>query len=959
MRICLIPPSPHPTILYGLTFPSVLALPGFSPNATIGPAWSSQLQLLSSVLQLEPPSNIHMLDRAVGLVARVEELCMDVPQKEIMVKFVDGRAIIIPMNSDCVRILLGVAVDVKGCNEPESQRSSMESGAYPGSTTGSIEDPPPSPTKSSKRGKHKRQRSLLFSLISLLVPKSLSSSSSRPPPPSSVPPPTPLPPLPTPKRVFLISPQRPSFASAQPDPEFLRKRARAALIDVWRRHVVSALTPQHLPAAGYIEWTLISMASKLRAEIDTFKTVESRRGIRVDSTKSGRNRHRKTQSESRTALDFGDRTLDCESQQWRCRAPSPYPGMFEGEDSDRVVYPRQDKDEWGVRYVHHLSPSDDAGHFLVDYDHYNDSLLGEPFAFGDDQDDNERLPFELGLVERYDGDIGGRLSNFGLACGDHDGSKLADTRFDLSRSPLIPSDVKDDGESDDSQVSLRTPEEGEALPLGPPVCLEHDTPSAAQPGLVSRVASSCPRPRIASAKYSRAHSTSSPPPTLSLPLSSSPYSSHYRDPEAEELIASRLAHLDQICAVLEIVRSRAREEGWRQFKATMIGAKNDWMDTETERSLESKAKRRAWSSGIKISAPYSCASRSAPNVWDGSFSTHKMSTGPSGLTSSRGIPRVRGPIVPTGLSLGIPVQSSPLAKCAWGTEGAATSTPSKYGDLGLMRTPKVKGGKKSSRVHFADSVTKLLPVREDESEDAFEPEVTAFGFPQAVPVPVSSDGVEVVQGPSDSEDALYFCPTQPRVRTTSIYVGPPSPPPLPMFRPSTPPPIYQAAVGGDISDPASDGEGRLDASALLLHPLSSLSISSSQQSPPRPSLISNPSFVPRPRAVSLPTARSYAEVNKTRRISDQYGSGRCEDLSQAYASPPPEGPLVVSATPAPHEQYPRYAHIQSPIPSSKKSMTASILGRVGKEVAFEQNGSEFTVGIEVALGRAEEGRVVW
>lgn len=168
MLIRLVPPSPHPTVLYGLTFPSFLPLHNLGPGATIPAAWSSQLQILTSVLYLEPPSSIHMLDRAVGLVARVREVTMDVLQKEIDVRFVDGRAVIIPMNSDCIQMLSSVVVDVKGCSEPESPRNSMEGSACPGSTAGSTEglSSGGSPTKSPKPGRHKRQRSLLFSLIS-------------------------------------------------------------------------------------------------------------------------------------------------------------------------------------------------------------------------------------------------------------------------------------------------------------------------------------------------------------------------------------------------------------------------------------------------------------------------------------------------------------------------------------------------------------------------------------------------------------------------------------------------------------------------------------------------------------------------------------------------------------------------------------------------------------------------
>ena len=172
MLIRLVPPSPHPTILYGVTFPSVLALHDLGPSATIPAAWSSQLQIITSILQFEPPSSIHMLDRAVGLVARVHEVSMDVSQKEFVLRFVDGRVTNIPMNSDCVRMLLGVVLDVKGCSESESQRGSMDGSACSGSTVASTEDPPSGkcPTKSPKPGKHKRQRSLLFSLMSYVRP---------------------------------------------------------------------------------------------------------------------------------------------------------------------------------------------------------------------------------------------------------------------------------------------------------------------------------------------------------------------------------------------------------------------------------------------------------------------------------------------------------------------------------------------------------------------------------------------------------------------------------------------------------------------------------------------------------------------------------------------------------------------------------------------------------------------
>ncbi|KAH0831258.1 hypothetical protein J3R83DRAFT_13891 [Lanmaoa asiatica] len=846
MLIRLVPPSPHPTILYAVTFPNVLPLHDLGPSATLPAAWSSQLQIITSILQLKPPSSIHALDRAVGLVARVHEVSMDVPQKEFMVRFVDGREISIPMNSDCVRMLLSVAVDVKGCSEPESQRNSMEGSACPGSTVGSAENLPPggNPTKPPKSGKHKRQRSFLFSLISSLVPKSLSLSS--PSPPSSAPPPTPLPPLPVAGRVTSpASSRQTSFASAQLIQNFF-----------------AGGPEQPSLMSGGVTSQQLSHLNNLQLEIQSIETVGSR-GFGVSGTRAGGNKHRRTRSEGRNALDFGHRSDDCELEQWRCRAPSPFPDMLDTEDIDRVVYPRREQaDEWGVRYLYDPRSSGEADVFAVEYDGHNDNLLGEHFTVGDDWDDNERLTLELSHIGRHGTTgIGERSSNFddthlhqadfGLDYSNVDGSRLADTAFDVSRCPLTPSDVNDDGESDDSQTSLRTPEDGEVLPLAPlsQGSAQHATRSASQPPLVSRVSSSRPRSRNASAQYSSVPSTPvqvSRPPTPSTPRFSSLHDFEYRDAQVDEFIASRFAYLDRIYTALGIVRSRAREEGWKLVRATSIGAENEWMDAEAESSLEIKGKRRAWSSGIKI------------------LSTFMSSRRPPGLTSpSTGVPQVRGPIVPTGLSLGIPVRSSPLAMYVWGADDGQKSTPSKYGILNSVHSTETIEGKRSSRVTFADSVTRLFPVYEDEGENSIEPvQVNAVGFPQAVPVSVSAEDTEcgLIEGLADNEDdPFYFCPSRPRTRTTSMYVMSPTPsapssPVLPMLRPSTPPPSYQAAVSAGVSTTANDEEGRLDASALLLQPLSSIS-SSPQSLSSRPSLSSNPPFVPRPRAASLPTPR--------------------------------------------------------------------------------------------------------
>ena len=619
-------------------------------------------------------------------------------------------------------------------------------------------------------------------------------------------------------------------------------------------------------------------------------------------------------------------------------------------------------DEWGVRFVDYPRSYDNADIFEVEFNGHNDSLLAEHFIVGDDWDDNEQLTFELTRMRHHVAGTDTRSSHtadFGLDCSDDDNNRLADMTFDLSRIPLVPSDIND-GDLDDGQMSLRTPEDGEELPLTPPVHLlqgptQLATATAPQTSLVSRVTSSRPRPRSAPSHRRVSHSS------FHGPSSSSVHDSDFRDAHVDEIFYSHCEHLDRICTALEIVRSRAREEGWTLVRATTTGAKNGWMDAETERTLELKAKRRAWSSGIKIHAPY-LSTYCASQVRDGSFSALRSPMSPPGLTSSSKMsPRVRGPIVPTGLSLGIPLQTSPLAMYVRCADSGKSSIP---GILNTVHTIETIEGKRPSRVTFADSVTNLFPVCEDENEDSFPSvQVNGVGFPQAAPPVVSADESKVVDGPTDNEDDP-FCihPLRPRTRTTSMYVisptsTPPSSPTLPMFRPSTPPPSYQDAVGGDVPAAANEEQKRLDASALLLQPLSS--ISPLQSPPSRPQLICNPPFVSRSRAVSLPSIRPCSSTEKNYRTSFYHEEERCEDLSRTYASPPPEGPLVISAVPAPHEQYPRYAHVPLPVPAGKKSVNASILARTGKEVVFEQAGSEFTVGIEVALGRAEEGRVVW
>lgn len=165
MIINLIPPFSYRSISYDINFPCTLPFPDLPCPA----AWSAQSNLLIAVFRLENATNIHLFDKAVGLAARIREVKLDIPRRVIQVTFIDGRNAKFAMNTDCIRMLESVADDVRAFNEEEDQRSSLESSAC-ASTTSSTEDlhslSKGSSLRPHKLVKHKRQRSLLFSLIS-------------------------------------------------------------------------------------------------------------------------------------------------------------------------------------------------------------------------------------------------------------------------------------------------------------------------------------------------------------------------------------------------------------------------------------------------------------------------------------------------------------------------------------------------------------------------------------------------------------------------------------------------------------------------------------------------------------------------------------------------------------------------------------------------------------------------
>ena len=74
---------------------------------------------------------------------------------------------------------------------------------------------------------------------------------------------------------------------------------------------------------------------------------------------------------------------------------------------------------------------------------------------------------------------------------DEDPRRLMDTTFHFS-APVVPSDVNEDGDSDESHPSPRTPEDGEEIPLSVPSPVPLET--TVQELFVSRTSSSRPCP---------------------------------------------------------------------------------------------------------------------------------------------------------------------------------------------------------------------------------------------------------------------------------------------------------------------------------------------------------------------------------------------------------------------------------------------------------------------------------
>ena len=150
MFIRLIPHPPQSAVLFAVSYPDL-------PDALIPPSWSDQIRSLQHN-ELELPATMHTLDSAVGLTGIIMEITFDVPALTISCKMVDGVLDEWPLSEQgCLAALDAVVADVNESAELdrelelENERKCAVS---------------PSPFK----GRHKKQRSLLMTLVAYVSP---------------------------------------------------------------------------------------------------------------------------------------------------------------------------------------------------------------------------------------------------------------------------------------------------------------------------------------------------------------------------------------------------------------------------------------------------------------------------------------------------------------------------------------------------------------------------------------------------------------------------------------------------------------------------------------------------------------------------------------------------------------------------------------------------------------------
>ncbi|KAH9944899.1 hypothetical protein B0H21DRAFT_436235 [Amylocystis lapponica] len=262
MLIHLIPRQSHPTIFYSVS------LPDPCERVQMPAGWSAQLQRLHAD-EIDIPNTVFALDAATWLTAVIHDVTFDLPGGTVSCSFIDGQGVQWPLVGECIDALEQVVADVIQATAEKERESAPPA---------PLVQPEPS-VPEQKPTKHKKQRSLLMSLVSSFNKLSLNISMDSPVRSLATPPPSPRPPPPPP--TFLPPSNKVPF-TRRAAPRLwsrLQSRARATLVDTFRSFVLSELRARIAPGR-YATWAAHGMLR--RAEGHMAFLVEEAGGVLPD-----------------------------------------------------------------------------------------------------------------------------------------------------------------------------------------------------------------------------------------------------------------------------------------------------------------------------------------------------------------------------------------------------------------------------------------------------------------------------------------------------------------------------------------------------------------------------------------------------------------------------------------------------------------------------------------------------
>ncbi|PCH37417.1 hypothetical protein WOLCODRAFT_140849 [Wolfiporia cocos MD-104 SS10] len=243
MLIYLVPADQtHPRVYHTIDFKDTF------DRVPMPVAWSTQLHSLH-MDEIDLPTTTHALDKACWLTAVIEELVFDMVSRTVSVSLVNGPTMQWPLakQSACMDVLMDVLDDL---NESKIAQNKERIAASPKPEPLALPQP-----VSAKPAKHKKQRSLLSSLISGLnkLGNSSPSRTTFSPPPSPPSRPSTISWKPTASFLPLSKKMPMPKPPVRPLSAVLQDRARSTLVDAFRRFVIAEVKSR-LPLGGYALW---------------------------------------------------------------------------------------------------------------------------------------------------------------------------------------------------------------------------------------------------------------------------------------------------------------------------------------------------------------------------------------------------------------------------------------------------------------------------------------------------------------------------------------------------------------------------------------------------------------------------------------------------------------------------------------------------------------------------------